>query len=45
MQKDITKKQLKLFADLAQGTESFLLDFGMDLYGAPNRLVDLLPPS
>ena len=45
MQKDITEKQLKLFADLAQGTESFLLDFGRDLYGEPGRLVEMLPPS
>ncbi|MFQ5893809.1 MAG: hypothetical protein ACE5H5_05800 [Nitrospinota bacterium] len=41
----VAAQQLKLFADLARGTKSYLLHLGDDLYGAPERLLDLLPPS
>ena len=43
LQKDIAGKQLQLFADLARHTESYMLYAGKDLYGSPERLLELLP--
>ena len=43
LRKEITEKQLQLFADLARGTESHLLQIGEDLNGAPKRFLKLLP--
>ena len=43
LQKDIAGKQLQLFADLARRTESYMLYAGKDLYGDPERLLELLP--
>jgi hypothetical protein len=41
-EKGVAGKQIQLLADLAQTTESYLLSNGDDLYGAPERVLDLL---
>jgi hypothetical protein len=41
--RDTAARQLRLFAALAETAEHYLLDNGPDLYGAPARLVELLP--
>ncbi len=42
-QKEVATKQLKLFAELIQSTESYLLYSGKDVYEAPERLLEFLP--
>ena len=42
-QKETAMRQLKLLGELVQNTESYLLYNGGDLYGAPERLLQLLP--
>lgn len=43
LRKEITEKQLQLFADLARHTESYVLHIGEDLNGEPDRFIELLP--
>lgn len=43
LQKEAAMKQLKLLGDLVHNTEGYLLYNGGDLYGAPERLLELLP--
>jgi len=42
LHKDTAKKQLELLATLVQNTESHLLYNGRDIYGAPERILELL---
>lgn len=45
LQKDAAMKQINLLGDLIQNTESYLLHNGRDLYGVPERALELLPRS
>lgn len=41
--KEVATKQLKLFSDLVKQTDSYLLFSGKDIFGRPERLLELLP--